>query len=62
MANNLAFANYVSFSFQVKCPSEEAANTLEDSLAKAMDSEDDDLWLNLDHAEAEGDEVWSAEM
>ena len=60
--------NYVSFSFQVKCPSEEAANTLEDSLAKAMDSYererlgDEDRWLNLDHAEAEGDKVWIAEM
>ena len=51
--------NYVSFSFQVKCPSEEAANTLEDSLAKAMNL--DDECLNLEHAEAEGDAVWIAE-
>ena len=52
--------NYTSFSFEVKCPSEAAANTLEDSLAKAMESEDDDRWLNLDHAEAEDDTVWIA--
>lgn len=54
--------NYTSFSFQVKCPSEEAANTLEDLLAKAMESEDADRdWLCLEHAEAEGDTVWIAE-
>ncbi|MBP72889.1 MAG: hypothetical protein CMA70_04815 [Euryarchaeota archaeon] len=56
--------NYTSFSFQVKCPSEEAANTLEDSLASAMESgteADPDRWLNLEHAEAEGDTVWIAE-
>jgi hypothetical protein len=51
--------NYTSFSFQVKCPSEEAANRLEDSLAKAMNL--DDERLNLEHAEAEGDAVWIAE-
>lgn len=52
--------NYVTFSFQVKCQSEAAANTLEDSLAKAIESEDDDCWLSLDHAEAEGNTVWIA--
>tara|TARA_B100000497_G_C7623662_1_gene374753 strand:+ start:406 stop:831 length:426 start_codon:yes stop_codon:yes gene_type:complete len=52
--------NYTSFSFQVKCPSKEAANTLEDSLASAMESADDDRWLSLDHAEAEDDTVWIA--
>jgi hypothetical protein len=51
--------NYTSFSFQVKCPSEETANRLEDSLAKAMNL--DDERLNLEHAEAEGDAVWIAE-
>ena len=52
--------NYTTFSFQVKCPSKEAANTLEDSLASAMESADDDRWLSLDHAEAEDDTVWIA--
>ena len=58
--------NYTSFSFQVKCPSNEAANTLEDSLASAMDScererlGDEDRGLDLDHAEAEDDTVWIA--
>ena len=52
--------NYTTFSFQVKCPSRGAANALEDYLAKAMESEDDDRWLSLDHAEAEDDTVWIA--
>ena len=57
--------NYTSFSFQVKCPSEEAANTLEDSLASAMEEERNSepfcRLLSLDHADAEGDTVWIAE-
>ena len=58
--------NYTAFSFQVKCPSKGAANTLEDSLASAMDSYererlgDEDRCLNLEHAEAEDDTVWIA--
>ena len=55
--------NYTSFSFQVKCPSEEAANTLEDSLGSAMDAgveADAERWLGLEYAEAEGNTVWIA--
>lgn len=55
--------NYVSFSFEVNCPSEEAAKILEDSLGSAMDAgaeADAERWLSLEHAEAEGDTVWIA--
>lgn len=40
--------NYTSFSFQVKCPSEEAAKILEDSLGSATDADaeaDTERWL-----------------
>jgi len=59
--------NYVSFSFQVRCPSEEAAKSLEDSLVNAMDSGDEEAnemerrELTLEHGDAEGDTVWIAD-
>lgn len=53
--------SYTAFSFQVSCPSEEAAKFLVESMVEAMENEDEDCWLTLEHLEPRGKEVWIAD-